>query len=576
MRMLCAVSILCVIACIPEEDSKSKEKKCSGNTCQDKPVECEPCGSGLLCQPGTTNCVKASEVYVPLRDDVELHTQVILPQGDGPFPVVLLRTAYWQLGGNAGIDAFQVLVDEGYAFVYQSVRGTGNSQGVLDPLGQEFDDGEDVAEWIVQQPWCNGRIGTLGGSYEGYAAMAAALRSPHIKVVLPDGYLSSAYKTWPATHNGVPGWTLLWWLHLVRTNNDLLADFEKNSLSTNHRPYTTLDQAILGETDALWQQMVPHMDQDTAPWRRWSFDDQLGNFCTPVLLLEAATEWEDDVLDDFLSLQAGACSASEKRAQRFVLGAHDHSGAIYNPMGTDPASQLIQKYLQTFLKQEEVGLDDEPTVHYYVQQAGAWGTADSWPVATSQAVFHLHGDAPRPYEGELLGQSPTSDTALSYTFDPQIDDACSNSSAGVLTYFSQPIATPAALVGRARLDLQLQIDTPDTDIFVYLFEVLNGDQTWNLITMQAQRLRHRASFTQPELVTPDQPFALTMEMVASGYQLAAGAKVVVLIASSECGSQENPNTGESTHDAVQTQPVRVQVLSGPQNPSTLTLPLVEL
>ena len=58
------------------------------------------------------------------------------------------------------------------------MRGRGDSAGVWVPWVNEFDDGHDAVEWIAAQPWCTGKVGMLGGSYEAWVQWAAASRHP--------------------------------------------------------------------------------------------------------------------------------------------------------------------------------------------------------------------------------------------------------------------------------------------------------------------------------------------------------------------------------------------------------------
>src|SRR5215217_4671194 len=100
-------------------------------------------------------------VMVPMRDGVKLASDLFLPQGPGPFPVVLMRTPYEKgNSGGAGPSAAKL----GYAVVIQDTRGRFASEGENLPFNIEDRDGTDTLAWIAKQGWCNGKIGTFGGS----------------------------------------------------------------------------------------------------------------------------------------------------------------------------------------------------------------------------------------------------------------------------------------------------------------------------------------------------------------------------------------------------------------------------
>jgi len=94
------------------------------------------------------------------------------------------------------------LVRNGYAMVYVDVRGTGASFGTLrypwDPLC--IQDASEILDWIIAQPWSNGRVAGLGISYLGTTAeLLLATRHPALKAVIPmynhpDPYVDIAFQ----------------------------------------------------------------------------------------------------------------------------------------------------------------------------------------------------------------------------------------------------------------------------------------------------------------------------------------------------------------------------------------------
>ncbi|MCE9603510.1 MAG: CocE/NonD family hydrolase [Planctomycetia bacterium] len=139
------------------------------------------------------------DVPIAMRDGVKLATDVYLPvarsaPNDKPdaaakplierLPVLLIRTPYGKGGGKSGDGKY--FASHGYAVVVQDTRGRYRSEGVWRWLNDDGPDGFDAAEWIVKQPWSNGRIGMLGGSYVGGTQHALAMSgSPHLKTVIP-------------------------------------------------------------------------------------------------------------------------------------------------------------------------------------------------------------------------------------------------------------------------------------------------------------------------------------------------------------------------------------------------------
>ena len=115
---------------------------------------------------------------VSMRDGKRLMTRVLLPEGKGPWPVILVRNPYNKVNDdNAMGHPLFAFVNYGYALVYQQIRGLYDSEGDWYAFENEREDGLDTVEWIKEQPWCAGKIGTYGSSYLAHVqwGMADAL-----------------------------------------------------------------------------------------------------------------------------------------------------------------------------------------------------------------------------------------------------------------------------------------------------------------------------------------------------------------------------------------------------------------
>jgi hypothetical protein len=73
------------------------------------------------------HAISVKTEMVPMRDGTKLATDIGLPDGDGPWPTILIRTPYSKLTmyGAAGL-----AVQHGYACAVQDMRGRFDSQKV--------------------------------------------------------------------------------------------------------------------------------------------------------------------------------------------------------------------------------------------------------------------------------------------------------------------------------------------------------------------------------------------------------------------------------------------------------------
>ena len=106
------------------------------------------------------------DVKVPMKDGVNLSTDIYLPKTNEKLPTVLMRTPYSN-NTDEMISKAKSLAKNGYACVMQDCRGRWDSEGVFYPFIDDGEDGFITQEWIGKQPWSNGKIGMSGSSYLG-------------------------------------------------------------------------------------------------------------------------------------------------------------------------------------------------------------------------------------------------------------------------------------------------------------------------------------------------------------------------------------------------------------------------
>jgi X-Pro dipeptidyl-peptidase len=118
-------------------------------------------------------------------------------------PVILTLTPYSIGGASADDGVAGFYVPRGYARAVADVPGTGNSGGCWDYGGRlERAAGYELVEWLGTQPWSNGKVGMIGGSYDGTTAnMVASDNAPHLATIVPEVAIGQWYGY--AYHDGV-------------------------------------------------------------------------------------------------------------------------------------------------------------------------------------------------------------------------------------------------------------------------------------------------------------------------------------------------------------------------------------
>ena len=132
---------------------------------------------------------------VPMRDGIRLATDVYRPARDGElvegsYPTILCRTPYDKTDKRYS-EIADFFVPHGYSVCLQDCRDRYRSEGTREyfhaATPHEGEDGYDTVEWIAEQRWSNGRVGTVGSSFAGITQVRMALeRPPHLTAIWPD------------------------------------------------------------------------------------------------------------------------------------------------------------------------------------------------------------------------------------------------------------------------------------------------------------------------------------------------------------------------------------------------------
>src|ERR1700720_2549655 len=165
------------------------------------------------------------EEMIPMHDGVKLKTFILIPKGASNAPILLTRTPYNAservLRFNSAHLASAVpemddtAVAAGYIIVFQDVRGKYGSEGdyvmtrplkgPLNPTDNDHaTDTYDTIDWLIKNvPESTGRVGTIGGSYEGYTTVMSTVRAPPaLKVAVPFARMVDGWMGDDWFHNG--------------------------------------------------------------------------------------------------------------------------------------------------------------------------------------------------------------------------------------------------------------------------------------------------------------------------------------------------------------------------------------
>jgi uncharacterized protein len=583
-----------------------------------KPISSLLCAAVLLHAASDSGYQKLLHARVPMRDGVHLDTNVFRPSGNYRFPVILIRTPYGK--GTEIPPGYSAFLNRGYALVMQDVRGRYASQGVFDALKQEGPDGYDTLNWIAAQPWSNGKIGMMGGSYLGIAQWRVALlNNPHLKAIFPvvagaDDYFDRFYSPGGATKLGH---RLLWLSLNMKAPGVETPTFDSY---VSHVPLRTSDRAATRQTVKLYQTILDHPSYDTF-WKEQSVLANIGQVRVPVFQVGG---WYDNYAESgLLAFSALRKTAGQDDKNRILIGpwAHNMSIPFAGINFGDDSSAPIRAYqiawFDRWLKNPGKGtaddakhytteawhamraIVDEAPVNIFVMGVNRWRDEQEWPLArTRYTPLYLTSDGSANTlmgDGKLEWRMPRKSAADHFIFDPHVpvptrggavccdpkifpwgpmDQRSVEKRQDVLVYTSEPLKKDLEVTGPIHVTLCASTSAPDTDFTAKLVDVFPNGEARNL-TDGILRVRYRNGLNKPELAKPGEIYPLSIDAGVTSNVFLAGHSIRLEISSSNFPRfDRNPNTGRPFADETQLEPARQTVYHGAVYASEILLPVI--
>ncbi|MCX5859608.1 MAG: CocE/NonD family hydrolase, partial [Proteobacteria bacterium] len=364
------------------------------------------------------------DVMVPMRDGVNLATDVYLPKAPGSFPVLFTRLPYGKRFAGLLPMIGRIFAERGYVFVIQDVRGRFKSEGRFFPFVDDAQDGIDNFRWIQKQPWSNGRIGSWGLSYLGYIQWVIAPSLPELKVMSPA-------ITTPNMHEAIFRGGVMNLLTIytffgftgIKETSFLNPLNHFDALKT--LPVEKIDDA-LGEDNYYFNE-VATPERSRHLLEKIDFKDSYSRVQTPALMVSG---WYDMFLgpqiNDFQRLRKEGKGAA--RQSRLIIGPWAH--VLLGGDGTDDikVKENVFEFPETFawydhwLKGVDNGAEKLPAIRYFLMGANEWKTAEDWPPAGfAPAEYYLHsqGQANTVSGNGGLSRDPAgSENTDSFEYDP--------------------------------------------------------------------------------------------------------------------------------------------------------------
>ncbi|KAH8660558.1 X-Pro dipeptidyl-peptidase-domain-containing protein [Xylariales sp. PMI_506] len=415
---------------------------------------------------------------IPMPDGIDLAADLYrpdLPAGRKPHGLLYVLTPYGRKGVMAMINA-KCFALRGYMVLLVSCRGTAGSGGTFVSGMSEQADSQAIVKWMREQPWYPGKFATFGASYLGYAQWAL-LRDPPADLVA-SMILCSVYdhSQTPWTHGAYRADRISWAYIVARQdeiNGNILSVVDPRKLKAVIESMPLYDATkSFFEGRAQYQlEFMTHPDPDDPFWAPCKHRAALDLVNVPLLLRSG---WYDTMTANSLTAYA---RARERGVKAYLtIGPWSHIEAS----GSNAMPEVFE-----FMEEHVAGRTENhraDSLRVFVTGAEEWRSLPSWPPATEERTFYLHGDL------TIGTETPAGDApAASFIYDPnnptptlggprtarggRVDDSVYATRSDVIVYTSAPLQEDIEIMGKPIVQLAHSTNIPYADLWIRLSEV---------------------------------------------------------------------------------------------------------
>jgi putative CocE/NonD family hydrolase len=581
---------------------------------------------------------RETDVMIPMRDGVRLHTKVFAPaRQPSPLPFLMLRTPYGIGDAARSFDgSLATLAEEGYIFVFQDIRGKFGSEGTFvmqrpaRALGdtQSLDEGTDTwdtIEWLLANvPRNNGRVGMLGVSYDGWTTIMGALEPhPALRAISPQASPADMWLGDDFHHNGAfrLSYAFEYAFGLESGNEWKQFAFDRYDTFAWYLalgPLANVNARVFGGRIPTWNDYVAHPDYD-AFWKRQTLVPHIRDVKVPTL--NVAGFWDQEDFYGPVAIYEALERYDKRGINHLVIGPWNHGGWNRGPgdrlgaISFDSATgkhfrdEIQAPWFAFYLKDR--GRLELPEALTFESGANRWRRWESWPPSARteerQLYFGPSGtlsfDAPTD-AGEAACDAYVSDPAhpvpyrrrpIQQTYFPAgsqwptwlvEDQRFVDGRADVLSWESPPLDAELTIAGEVVAHLFASTTGSDADWVVKLIDVYPEQlpERWELagyqlmVSNEVFRGRYRRSFEKPEPIPPGAVLDYSFSLHTQSYTWKRGHRLMVQVQSSWFPLiDRNPQTFvPSLFEATESdfRPATQRVCRTASQPSHVSLPVV--
>jgi putative CocE/NonD family hydrolase len=536
------------------------------------------------------------DIFVTMRDGVQIALRIYRPEGDGSFPALFAASPYQYETDDLPHSAMflwrevgpvQWYVEQhGYAYIRADVRGSGKSEGIYNLLDEtEQWDYYEVIEWIAAQPWCDGNVGGLGQSYYAWSQwFMGIVNPPSLKCIAPydgavDMYRGTMY------HGGIYCDFMPWWYQSIRVNNLHRAG---NDPKGKDMPLDLAGEMAWHQTyDEWWKERSPY--------------EKLGDIEVPVLSIGHWGKMGLHLRGNILGYEELNCPKKlVVTGARDVFEAHELFDEI------EYHEKELLPFYDYYLKGKKNNYPDRSAVRLYIRGDEEYREEKEWPLKRAKITPYFlskskSGSLTSINDGGLRVTPPAANAgSTSYEYpDPQwklgvtvMGPQGPDSIRRVLTFTTPPLDQDLEVTGPIVLELYVSSTATDADFIVKLADQIpqspedqkaglqpasvNVSKGWMRAShrqkdeKRSTKLRPFYTHNSPQPIIPGEIYKLDIEVMPCAYVFKTGHRIRLEIANMDSPMTDAIFTHQYLYYKVGTDTIHHNL----KYPSRIHLPLI--
>jgi putative CocE/NonD family hydrolase len=396
---------------------------------------------------------------------------------------------------------------------------------------EEVEDGREIVDWIISQPWSNQKVGSTGISYLGTTAeMLLVNQHPNVKACIPRSSIFDLYNDIAFPGGVRHGKFIEVWrdttLSLDKNNlkyigavanaviknpKPVKADTKAEQYKTAHAQHQSNFDIFSGMYKITFRNDIhPDLGRSINEFSVHHYKDKIEQSNTPIYRIGG---WYDGALAN----SAIKGFLSTKNSVKLLVGPWDHGPAqhispfIYSNKKTFSVWTEMLRFFDYHLKDIDNGIMDEPPISYYAMGKEQWRHVYDWmPNDSKYKTFLCSADNTLPEkiknktEGCLhyaidknfgtSGGARWNSLTIKYRYNRRIAYAdWTKRTKNLLHFTSEPLTKNMELTGHATAEIYLSSDAKDVQLFVYISSVDKFGKATHITEGQFRGLHRKES-----------------------------------------------------------------------------------